>query len=295
MKKVLVTGSNGFLGKSICYILRSYGIYTLNRSNSFYNIDLSLNVPVFDLCFDIVVHAAGKAHVIPNSIVENNSFFDVNITGTKNLLSGLKNNYALPQAFVFISSVSVYGKDSGNNIGVDFPLSANEPYGLSKIQAEKLILNWCNENNVICTILRLPLLVGKNAPGNLGAMIKGIKQGYYFNIGGGKAKKSMVLCEDVAQFIPIVAPIGGIYNLTDGVHPTFAALSTAIAKNKVRNLPLFAAKILGCMGDLIGNIFPINSLKIKKITSDLTFDDSKARAMGWKPQSVLEYLKLNDL
>ena len=39
----------------------------------------------------------------------------------------------------------------------------------------------------------------------------------------------------------------------------------------------------------------INSLKIKKITSNLTFDDSKARSLGWKSQSVLEYLKNNDL
>lgn len=45
------------------------------------------------------------------------------------------------------------------------------------------------QHNVVCTILRLPLLVGTNPPGNLGAMIKGIARGYYFNIGGGKSKK----------------------------------------------------------------------------------------------------------
>jgi hypothetical protein len=40
---------------------------------------------------------------------------------------------------------------------------------------------------------------------------------------------------------------------------------------------------------------PINSLKFKKITSDLTFDDKRAREVGWNPQSVLEYLKIYDL
>ena len=39
----------------------------------------------------------------------------------------------------------------------------------------------------------------------------------------------------------------------------------------------------------------LNSIKIKKITCDLTFDDSKARNKGWEPKSVLEYLKQIDL
>jgi nucleoside-diphosphate-sugar epimerase len=146
----------------------------------------------------------------------------------------------------------------------------------------------------------LPLLVGLNAPGNLGAMVNAIEKGYYFNIGGGGAIKSMILAKDVARFIPLVAPIGGIYNLTDGIHPNFRELSTAISvkKNKKKpfNLPLRLAKILGFLGDLLGSRSPINSSKVNKITSTLTFDDSKARAIeNWKPQSVLEYLKENNL
>jgi hypothetical protein len=41
--------------------------------------------------------------------------------------------------------------------------------------------------------LVLPLLVGENPRGNLGVMMRAIDKGYYFNIGGGKARKSMVL------------------------------------------------------------------------------------------------------
>jgi hypothetical protein len=52
---------------------------------------------------------------------------------------------------------------------------------------------------------------------------------------------------------------------------------------------------MGYLGDCIGEKAPINSLKIKKITTNLAFDDSKARRLGWKSQSVLEYLKNNDL
>lgn len=295
MKNVLITGSSGFLGKSVCVLFKeAYSIFELSKPDTIHSIRLDKEVPAFSQAFDMVVHSAGKAHSIPKNEIERDKFFEVNVRGTENLLKGLA-LAGVPKQFVFISSVAVYGLEYGKNIDEITLLKAKDPYGLSKIQAEKIIVDWCNKNNVTCTILRLPLLVGKNPPGNLGAMIKAIQKGYYFNIDGGNAKKSMVLAEDVARFIPIIAPVGGIYNLTDGEHPSFVDLSHAIAKKKIFNLPLFIVKIMAYLGDFLGEKSPINSLKIKKITSDLTFDDSKARSLGWKSKSVLEYLKNNDL
>jgi nucleoside-diphosphate-sugar epimerase len=298
--KILLTGGNGFLGLHIKKKLSDNNhLMTLSRTNSDYLISLDKVLPVFKERFDLIIHVAGKAHSVPKIEVERQEFYNINVTGTQNLLKGLENR-GLPKKFVFISSVSVYGLDSGINVDEDYPLLAKDPYGLSKIAAEQLVSNWCSRNKVACTILRLPLLVGANAPGNLGAMVKAIEKGFYLNIGGGNARKSMVLANDVAQFISLVAPNGGIYNLTDGIHPNFRELSTAISVNKNKkkpfNLPLSLAKILGYMGDLLGSRSPINSSKVNKITSTLTFDDSKARAIeNWKPQSVLEYLKDNSL
>jgi nucleoside-diphosphate-sugar epimerase len=293
---VLLTGSSGFFGQIVMNrLLYDYDVYSLSRSSSYFNCDLSQSIPFFNFRFDLVIHAAGKAHCPTKTKDEYKSFFDVNYTGTQNLLKSLESLDQLPKSFVFISSVAVYGREVGTNISENMSLLAQDPYGLSKIQAEQLVENWCLTNNVVCTILRLPLLLGQNPPGNLGSMLKAIKSGYYFNIGGGRAKKSMVLAEDVARFIPIIALVGGTYNLTDGEHPCFADLSSAIAKKEMNNLPLVIAKIMGCVGDVLGEKSPINSNKIKKITSDLTFDDMKARELGWNPQSVLEYLESNNL
>ncbi|MGV1012103.1 MAG: NAD-dependent epimerase/dehydratase family protein [Flavobacterium sp.] len=292
---ILLTGGNGFLGKIIVKkLIRNCGLICLSRTATDYKISLEREIPSFNHKFDLVIHAAGKAHSIPKTVIEKQQFHDINVLGAQNLLKGLEKS-GIPKQFIFISSVSVYGQELGTDISEEHPLEAIDAYGLSKIEAEKTIKEWCEKYNVICTILRLPLLVGENPPGNLGSMLKAIKKGYYFNVGGGKAKKSMVLAEDVARFIPIIAPIGGIYNITDGVHPTFKELSSAITKKEVFNLNLNLAKVFGLIGDLIGNKSPLNSLKIKKITSDLTFDDSKARKMGWNPKSVLEYLKNNNL
>lgn len=298
--KLLLTGANGFLGKIIVRRLeKRCQIIKLSRNSDDYQVFLDKEVPVFLETFDLVVHSAGKAHSTPKTETEKRRFYEVNVVGTENLLKGLE-TAVIPKQFVFISSVSVYGQESGTQIVEEHKLEAKDAYGLSKIEAEELVIKWCKRHNVVCTILRLPLLVGEYPPGNLGAMVRGIEKGYYFNIGGGRAKKSMVLAEDVAEFIPNVAKIGGTYNLTDGYNPSFLELSNKISKKKGKsnplNLPIFLVKILGFLGDLIGNKAPINSSKIKKITSDLTFDDSKARELlGWNPQSVLEYLKNNSL
>jgi nucleoside-diphosphate-sugar epimerase len=298
--EILVTGANGFLGKAIVKELeKDNKLFCLSRSSGNYQILLEREVPEFKQSFDLVIHAAGKAHSVPKTESERKQFYDVNVIGTQNLLKGLEKT-GVPSQFVFISSVSVYGQEFGKAINEDHKLEAKDAYGLSKIEAEELLTEWCKKHNVFCTILRLPLLVGENPPGNLGAMIKAINKGYYFNIGGGIAKKSMVLVEDVATFITIVATIGGTYNLTDGFHPDFYALSSAISKQKNKkmpfNLPLIVAAAFGLVGDLLGNKAPINSAKLKKITSDLTFDDSRAREVsGWKSQGILEYLKNNRL
>ena len=298
MNKInLLTGSSGFLGKSI---LKNSNIdlLTLGRTKNCDIInDLVYNIPNLTN-INLIIHCAGLAHFTPKDKEGDKLFYNTNVVGVKNLLSAFSTNN-LPQKFVLISSVSVYGLIKGESINETTPLLAKDPYGKSKIESEKIVKNWCEKHNVICTILRLPLVVGENPPGNLGAMIQGIKKGYYFNIDGGKAKKSMVLASDIVKFILKAAEVGGTYNLTDGLHPTFNELSKNISqqlgKSFVPNMPLFMANVLAKIGDLFGNSLPINSNKLSKITSPLTFDDSKARlAFGWNPTPVLEGFKLHE-
>ena len=295
----LLTGSNGFLGRVLESSLSiNTVIHTLSKSSGVYNVNLETQIPIFNHQFDIVIHAAGKAHSIPKSIEDRDAFFSLNVQGTKNLLEGLE-NYKLPKSFVFISTVAVYGVSEGYLINEQSELNAIDPYGKSKVEAEELVLNWCKTNNIVCTILRLPLLVGSNPPGNLGSMINGLKSGFYFNIAGGKARKSMVLASDVSKYILKASEIGGIFNLTDGYHPSFFELSEIISrqlgKSRSKNLPFWLAKGLALTGDIFGEKAPLNSAKLHKITSDLTFDDSKAReAFGWHPTPVLEGFNISE-
>ena len=294
--RILLTGANGFLGNSIRKFFAKEQVATLSRSDSNINHDLSAGVPELPLC-SMVIHAAGKAHFVPTSRKHVEEFFNVNVGGTRNLLTGLEKLATLPKSIVFISTVAVYGLDTGILINEQASLQAKDPYGLSKIQAEELIQEWCLKNNVTSAILRLPLIAGPNPPGNLRSMISGIQRGYYVNIAGGTARKSMVLADEVAKILLKAGHVGGIYNLTDGCHPSFAELSEIIAnqlvKSKPRSLPFWVAEVLATIGDLGGSLAPINSNKLQKVISDLTFDDSKARELlGWNPTPVLKGFKI---
>ena len=296
MPNYLLTGASGFLGNYIFDFLKKSGfqITTLGRAKSNNIIcDLSSTVPIFTNKISTVIHAAGKAHIVPKTEAEKNDFFAVNLTGTKNLCTALEKLVVKPAHFIFISTVAVYGVDAGENINETYPLEGKTPYAESKIQCEVFLQKWCLENNIMLSILRLPLIAGSNPPGNLGAMINGIKSGKYFNIDGGGAKKSIVMAADVAKWIPIIAEHPNVYNLTDGYHPSFSELAASISKQlgkpTPKNIPGWIAKGIALVGNFLGQKAPINTDKLKKITASLTFDDNRAKiAFGWTPNKVLD-------
>lgn len=296
--KLLFTGASGFLGQNVKPLLdKIYEVKTMGLTEADnFNTDLSKEIPKLTENFDIVFHAAGKAHSIPNSATEEKVFFDVNYHGTVNLCKALEQS-TLPKAFIFVSTVAVYGVEFGDNISEEHPLKGETPYALSKIQAEQYLTEWCAKNNVKLGIIRPSLIAGPNAPGNLGAMVNGIKTGKYLSIGGGTARKSVLMVQDIATLIPLLVEKGGVYNVCDDVQPSFRELETIISKQLDKNppkaIPYFIAKTMALVGDLLGSKAPINSLKLKKITESLTFSNEKAKKeLGWKPINVLENYKI---
>lgn len=298
MEKVLLTGGNGFLIRNMMAHLSMYRCYTLARSgNHPYKVDLSNAVPVFEICFDVVFHAAGKAHTIPRNKQEEDDFFAVNLTGTMNLCKGLEQK-GVPKQFIYVSSVAVYGKTEGIDIDESTPLAGDTPYALSKIQAERFLIAWCREHAVKLVILRPALIAGINPPGNLGAMIKGLKTYRYASIAGGNAHKSIIMAEDFARLIPLLSTIElGVYNVCADYAPSFRELELSILKQlgrkRVLSISLPIMRQLARIGDCFGESFPINSRKLHKITSDLTFSNKAIKeCTGWKPLDVLSNFKI---
>lgn len=298
MEKLLFTGGTGFLGKNAMPVLKEYYEVTTCgiTPDDMIKANFVTDVPELPAKYDVVLHACGKAHVVPKTEAEKQAFFDVNYTGTKHLCEALE-KVGVPKALVFISTVAVYGCEYGDLITEDHPLNGETPYAKSKIMAEEFLTEWCKKNNVILGILRPSLLAGKNAPGNLGAMVNGVKKGYYMNIAGGKVVKSILMAEDIARILPSLVVKGGVYNVCDTRQPSFGELSISVAqqlgKGKPLNIPYWMAWCMAKVGDLLGNKAPINSYKLEKMTKSLTFSNEKARKdLNWEPLDVLENYKI---
>ena len=297
--KLLLTGASGYLGRNITPILtQKYEISTLGiESTNTVVCDLSFQKPVIDKRYDIILHAAGKAHTTPRTYEEIEEFYNINLNGTINLCASLEKE-GIPNSFIFISTVAVYGVDFGELISEEHPLNGNTPYALSKIQAEEFLTDWCNKHGVILGIIRPSLIAGPNPPGNLGAMIKGIKSGKYLSISNGIARKSVLMVQDIANIVPLISKKGGVYNVCDSSHPSFRELEELIAiqlgKSKPLSIPYKLAKVFAKVGDLLGEHSPINTLKLDKITKSLTFSNEKARKeLGWTPLNVLDNFKIS--
>ena len=298
MKKLLFTGASGFLGYNIRPLLeKSYDVHTIGLTDDDdIKINMAKEVPPINTHYDVVLHAAGKAHTVPKTEEERKVFYDVNYIGTIHLCDALE-KAGIPHTLVFISSVAVYGCEYGELITEEHPLEGTTPYADSKIKAEQYLTKWCKEHGVVLGILRPSLLAGRRAPGNLGSMVDGIKKGFYLNIAGGKVKKSILMAEDIAHLLPLFEEKGGIYNVCDSYQPTFGEISTSVAKqlgkHKPISIPYWMAWCMAKVGDLLGSKAPINSYKLEKMTKSLTFSNEKARReLGWEPMDVLKSYKI---
>lgn len=298
MEKLLFTGASGFLGYSTRPILdKIYDVNSIGLSdNDEIKIDIAKEIPPINTHYDVVLHAAGKAHVVPKTEEEKQAFYDVNYQGTVNLCTALE-KVGVPKSLIFISTVAVYGCEFGDLITEEHPLEGISPYADSKIKAEKYLEEWCDKHHVKLGVLRPSLLAGRNAPGNLGAMVNGIKKGFYMNIAGGKVIKSILMAEDIARLVPLLEKKGGIYNVCDTRQPSFGEISMSVAKQlgkgKPLSIPYWVAWCMAKIGDLLGKKAPFNSYKLEKMTKSLTFSNEKARKeLGWEPLDVLENYKI---
>lgn len=282
----LITGSTGFLGKQVLshFVKEAYEIISPGRDEIKTKLVSCRNI-------DLLIHAAGKAHSTKKTKEEAKAFFDVNFDLTKKITEIIDQKKIEINTFVFISTVAVYGLEEGLDINEGTELNGNSPYAQSKKMAEEHLQKWAKEIGVNLVILRLPLIFGENAPGNLGAMERAVKGRYYFQIGEGEAKRSMVHAKQLAEFLPTLIGKSGIYHLTDGEHNSYNEVAQYFAKKhnrRIINVPYMPIVLLAKLGNVIPK-FPLNSYRLAKLNQTLTFNDERARKeLGWNGTNALE-------
>lgn len=145
MKKLLVTGLNGFVGCHLQALLASTpsGPWQLLASKSHDLLDCaSLDIWLADECPDAVIHLAGQTFV-PEAFRDPQRTLEVNLLGTLNLLQALKRR-GFSGTFLYVSSGDVYGQVAESDLPVveTLPPRPRNPYAVSKVAAELLCQQW---------------------------------------------------------------------------------------------------------------------------------------------------------
>lgn len=208
----MVTGATGFIGREIVRELIDAGIFVIQIGNSqknfaefdakseFYNADLSEyeNLKKLEKLAEIeaVVHSAGLAHQFKDTKKE--AFEAVNVKGTENAARlAVKLN---AKHFVLISSTAVYGIKRGK-INENAVCEPETLYAESKLKAEKVCRQICEENAVKLTILRLAPVIGEANVGNAARLIEAIYKKRFVWIGKGENLKTLIYKKDVARAV----------------------------------------------------------------------------------------------
>ena len=169
--KILITGGAGFIGSHLCnkYIKEGHDVICLDNfaSGNLRNILHLLNyrnfklingdVRDFDLVetlmrdVDVVFHLAAQVHV-DKSYIEPKLTYEVNVTGTQNILEVVR--IYTDTKVIYASTSEVYGSAQYVPIDETHPLNAPHPYGASKIAADRMCHAYIQTYGMDISILR---------------------------------------------------------------------------------------------------------------------------------------------
>jgi GlcNAc-P-P-Und epimerase len=281
VKSILLTGHTGFLGSVIYQKLeKEFNVVTLGRNASCdYIVDFSDwdgYLELFEVV-DTIVHVAGLAH---NKAHSQEEMKKVNVTAVDLLLKFARSKSI--KNFIFISSVSVYGKNFGLDITEESRINPQTSFGRSKRDSEILIFNWGRENNSNFLSLRLPLIIGPNPPGNLGRLTHSIKKGQHIYLNGNKAERSIVFSTDVSAFIEkwllSSDKKSGAINLSNNTTPTFNWIEKTLVKGSDTSFRIsLPVKFLWNSVVFMRKYMRISLPFIGKLFFPLTISDALAR------------------
>ena len=297
MKKILITGSNGFLGRLAKeYFIKNYELVLVDISSStdvnFYKVDIGNFADIDNVISkekpNIIFHFASEIFDTHNK----KKIYKTNVEGSNNIKkSAIKNNV---ENLIFTSTFSLYEKNYNYLINESEPISCKNYYGITKSKVEHILLDSNSELNI--SIFRCPIIVDKSRAHRLGVLFEFLKDNCtLWILGDGSNKLQFVSSLDLFIAIEKSLKLKGknLYNIgcekVETMKETFEYLINKTgSKSKIRHLNktfgLFILKILSALRlinfiDYHNKILVSNIvLDISKIKKELNFIPTKSTA-----------------
>lgn len=305
--KILVAGASGFVGQSLCaemtrsgYDLRAVHRSIASKEKLVTHVD-SVMITSFDETtdwsealrdIDVVVSLVARVHVMRDVAIDPMAEYRrVNVQGTVNLARQAAS--AGVKRFIFLSSIKVNGEFT--EMGMAFTAgdapAPDDPYGISKYEAEKALRHIADETGMEVVIIRPPLVYGPGVKANFATMMQWLKRGIPLPLGAvTHNQRNMVALGNLVDLIIVCINHPAAANQTflvsdeESLSTTSLLRRTSVALGvKVRLFPIppivlkFAAKLLG------------REAVYQRLCGSLQIDITKTQQLlGWKPPLAVD-------
>lgn len=233
--RVLLTGASGFVGRAVQarlllenqHSLRSAMRQLPGKTPSKLEFcvapalgpDADWNMALQDV--DAVIHCAARVHVMQEQAADPLAEFRrTNVEGTLRLAQQAVE--AGVRRFVFVSSIKVNGERTlaGEAFSADDAPAANDPYGISKLEAEEGLLALATASGLEVVIVRPPLIYGPGVKANFYSMLGWLNKGIPLPLGAIENRRSLVALDNLVDLLVLClvhpAAAGERFLVSDG-------------------------------------------------------------------------------
>ena len=296
---ILLTGHTGFIGQALSKSLHTKDLRLVgrralpNQEVFFYKKDLSIYEDFKDSLdgVNVVIHAAARAHIMKDESLDPlYEYRKVNVDGTINLAKQAA-KYGVKR-FIYISSIKVNGESTqpGTPFCFDDAYSPEDPYGVSKAEAEVGLLKIGAETGMEIVIIRPPLVYGKGVKGNFDSLLRLTPKRLPLPLGCVNNQRSMVFVQNLVDLIvtcidhPRAA--NKVFLVSDDEDISTSDLlrrlgSAAQCPARLINIPV---SVLRFFAKLVGK-----KAVIDRLTGSLQVDISHTKqVLDWKPPYTVD-------
>jgi nucleoside-diphosphate-sugar epimerase len=300
--RFLVTGANGFVGLSLCTELMRRGFQVRGAMRSHCELPSGAEATIVGAIndganwadalhgVDVVIHLAARVHVMHDDAADPLAEFrKVNVAGTEHLARAAAASGV--RRFVYVSSIKVNGEatSEGKKFSeADVP-DPQDPYGISKMEAEQALHRVAAETGLEVVIVRPPLVYGANVKGNFAQMLKVLDRGVPLPFASVENQRSLIYVGNLVDALILCAmhpaAAGQTYLVSDGEDVSTPDLLRQLGDAIDHPARLFHCPraLLKLAGRLTGK-----ADQAERLLGSLRVDSSKIRReLDWAPPCTL--------
>jgi nucleoside-diphosphate-sugar epimerase len=303
LKKVLITGANGFIGNKLMTHYQAQGIPVVGvdlsgNGEDIFQGDIGQPETISQLLqdCDVVVHTAA---LVSNSIADAD-MWRVNVLATRNLIAAAEKHKV--RRFVQISSIVAYGNSAEGELNEEQPVHADGgSYVLTKLASEHAVLAATANSPMELVIIRPGDVYGPGSRPWVILPIEAINKGQFMLPAKGQGFFRPIFISDLIRGIALAVSTkeaaGEIFNLScEGYMTTAEFFSHHYQWMNKRGplkvstgLAMFAASVATKLAQMTGGVNEASTATIVQLCTKSWFSIAKAeRVLGWKPEVSFE-------